>query len=147
EQFAVSDIGDLVTAFRFIHVVSGNEHGQPAGSERMDLIPEFAPCFRIDACRRLVQKQQLRARQRAGAKRETLFPTPGKFSRELFFPAVETETLDRGAGGCDGLLNTINTANKFEILPHRKVLVETETLGHVTDLLLDLVGFATDVVA
>ena len=38
----------------------------------MDLLPEFAPRFWIDACRRLIEQEEFRRRKDAGAKRKTL---------------------------------------------------------------------------
>jgi hypothetical protein len=34
----------------------GDEHGEALGSERMDLVPELPPRFRIDAGGRLVEQ-------------------------------------------------------------------------------------------
>ena len=76
-QLAVGDVRDLVTALGLVHVVGGDEYGEPFGGERVDLVPELAPRFWIDAGRRLVEQQELRARQRAGAEREPLLPAAG----------------------------------------------------------------------
>jgi hypothetical protein len=63
---AVGDVSDLVTALGFVHVVGRDQHGEPFGCERVDLVPEIAPRLRIDTGRRLVQQQQLWTGQRAG---------------------------------------------------------------------------------
>ena len=61
EQFALGNVSEPVAAFGFIHVVRGDEEGQPLGGELMNLLPEIAARFRIDARRRLVEQQQFRA--------------------------------------------------------------------------------------
>ena len=94
---AVGDIGDLVAALRLVHVMGGDQHGQPVGRQRMDLVPEIAPRFWVDAGGRLVQQQQLRIGQRAGAEREALLPAAGEFAGELLLAAVEAEPLDHVA--------------------------------------------------
>jgi hypothetical protein len=55
--------------------VGGDEHGDALGSETVDLVPELAPRLGIDAGGRLVEEQQARLRQDAGAEREPLLPT------------------------------------------------------------------------
>src|SRR5262249_27111817 len=67
EQLAEGDVSDLMTPLGFIHVVRGYEHRQSVGGEGMNLVPKLAPCLRIDPRGGLVEKQQLRAWQRAGA--------------------------------------------------------------------------------
>src|SRR5438477_11910550 len=55
EQFALGNISQPLAAFSFVHVVSGDKERQRLGGELMNLLPEIATCFWIDACRRLVQ--------------------------------------------------------------------------------------------
>ena len=99
QQIAIGDIGDLVTALGLVHVMGGDQHGQPVGGERVDLVPEIAPRLGIDAGGRLVEQQQLRARQRAGAEREPLLPAAGEFAGELLLAAGKAEPLDHVARG------------------------------------------------
>ena len=47
-------------ALGFIHVVRRDEHGDALRRQRVDLVPEIAPRFRIDARRRLVEEQHPR---------------------------------------------------------------------------------------
>ena len=144
---AVGDIGDLVTALGLVHVVGGDQHGEAIGRERMDLVPEIAPRLGIDAGGRLVQQQQLRIGQRAGAERQPLLPAAGQFAGELFLAALKADAVDHVARGPAGIGQAVEPRDEFEVLPHRKVLVQAEALRHVADLALDLVGVAADVVA
>ena len=91
QQMAVGDIGDLVAALGLVHVVGRDQHGQPFGGERMDLVPEIAPRLGIDAGGRLVQQQQLRIGQRAGAERQPLLPAAGELAGELLLAAVQAD--------------------------------------------------------
>ena len=99
QQMAIGDIGDLVTALGLVHVMGRDQHGQPFGRERMDLVPEIAPRLGIDAGGRLVQQQQLRIGQRAGAERQPLLPAAGELAGELLLAAVEADALDHVARG------------------------------------------------
>jgi hypothetical protein len=54
-----------MAALRFIHVVGRDKDGEAFGGERMNLIPELAPCLGVDACGGLVEQQKLWAWQSA----------------------------------------------------------------------------------
>ena len=47
---------DAIAVFRFVHVVRGHQHGRAGGGRVVDQLPELSPRDRIDAARRLVQK-------------------------------------------------------------------------------------------
>ena len=110
QQFAVGDVGDLVAALGLVHVVGRDQHGEPVGGERVDLVPELAPRLGIDAGGRLVEQQQLRARQRAGAERQPLLPAARQFAGDLLLAAGEAEPLDRRARGGGRLGEAVDAA-------------------------------------
>ena len=56
QQVSVGDIGDLVAALGLVHVMGGDQYREPSRGERVDLVPEIPPRFRIDAGGRLVQQ-------------------------------------------------------------------------------------------
>ena len=145
QQFARRDIGDLVTALGFVHVMGRHQHGEAFGGERMDFVPELAPRLGIDAGGRLVEQEQLRIGQRAGAERKPLLPAAGEGARELFLAAGEPEPFDHRARGGARIGHAVDAADEFEIFPHRQVVVQAEALGHVADVALDLVRFGADV--
>ena len=147
QQFAVGDVGDLVAALGLVHVVGRDQHREALGGERVDLVPELAPRLRIDAGGRLVEQQQFRARQRAGAERQPLLPAAGQLAGELLLAAGQAEPFDGGARCGDRLRDAVDAADELEILAHRQVLIQAEALRHVADLALDLVGLGADVVA
>ena len=147
QQFAIGDIGDLVTALGLVHVVGGDQHGEAVSGETVNLVPEFAPRLGIDARGRLVEQQQLRAWQRAGAERQPLLPAAGQIAGELLLAAGQSQPLDRRARGGDRLCDAVDAGDEFHILAHRKVFIKAEALRHVADLQLDLVGLGADVVA
>ena len=102
----------------------------------MDLVPEIAPRLGIDAGGRLVQQQQLRIGQRAGAERQALLPAAGEFAGELLFAAIEAEPLDHLARGASRIAHAIKPRDEFQIFAHRQILVQAEALRHVADLAL-----------
>ena len=77
-----------MAALGFVHVMRGDEKGEPLGGELMDLFPKIAPRLRIDARGRLVEQEQLRLVNEAGGEREPLFPAAGKLAGELLLPAA-----------------------------------------------------------
>src|SRR2546421_9801376 len=97
QQHAIGNIGDLVTALGLVHVMGGDQDGEALRRERVDLVPEFPPRLRIDACRRLVKQEELWARKGAGTERKPLLPAPGKLAPELALPAPSPQPLDHGA--------------------------------------------------
>ena len=147
QQHAVGDVGDLVAALGLVHVVGGDQHREPVGRERVDLVPELAPRLGIDARGRLVEQEQLRVRQGAGAEREPLLPAARELAGKLLLAAREPEPLDHRARRRGRLRQPVKARDEFQVLAHREVLVEAEALGHVADMALDLVGLGADVVA
>src|SRR5262245_20494674 len=135
-----------MTPLGFIHVVCGHKHRQSVSRERVDFVPKLPSCLRIDPGGGLVEEQQLRAWQRAGAECQPLLPPTREFSRELLFPPCETKPLDRTACSGSWLINAVDPADELKVLAHREILIEAEALRHVANVTLDLVGFSADVV-
>ena len=147
EQGAIGDIGDLVAALGLVHVVGGDQHGEPLRRQRMDLVPEVAPRLGIDARRGLVQQQEIRLGQDAGAQRQPLLPAPRKLPRQLILAARKAKPRDGLAGGCARIGHAIDAPDKFEILADGEVLIKREALGHVAHPPLDEMALGEDVVA
>src|SRR5262249_38222680 len=96
---------------------------------------------------RLVEQQELRVRQRAGAERQALLPAAGELACELLLAALEPEPLDHLARRPQRIGNAIETRHELQIFADGEVLIEAEALGHVADVALDLIGVTADVVA
>ena len=94
EQFAFGNISQSLAALGFIHVMRGNEKGEPLRGQLMNFFPEIAARFRIDTGGGLVQQQQFRSVNEAGRERETLFPAAGKLAGKLLFALGQPEFLD-----------------------------------------------------
>src|SRR6202790_5505878 len=143
----IGDIGDLVTAFGLVHVMGGDQYGQPLRRQRVDLVPEIAPPLGSEAAGRLAQEQKWRMGKGAGAERQPLLPAAGKFAGELLFAPAKPEPLDHVARGAARVAHAIEPRDEFQVFAHRQILVQRKALRHVADLALDLVGVAADVVA
>src|SRR5258708_3059070 len=78
EQASVGDVGESVTALRFIHVMRADQRGQSSCGEIVDLVPELAPRLGIDSRRRFVEQKHLRVMNPARGRRQPLLPTPGQ---------------------------------------------------------------------
>src|SRR5262249_39013218 len=147
EQRPGGDVGALVAALGFVHVVRGDEAREAVPRERMDLVPELASRLRIDARGRLVEEEKLRVRQRTGPERKPLFPTTRELAGKLRLATLESEPLDHRARRRRRVGNTVEACDEFQVLAHRKILVEAEALRHVAYVTLDLVRLGADVVA
>ena len=56
QHLAEGDIRYLVAALGFVHVMRGDEDGETAGGEFVNLAPEIAPRLRIDARGRFIEQ-------------------------------------------------------------------------------------------
>ena len=137
-----------MAALGLVHVVRGDQHGQAARGERVDLVPEIAARLRIDAGGRFVEQQQLAAR---GSGRR---PAPAAASsrrrvrrRADAARAREAEPVERRIDLRPRSAMPYIRATKSQILADGQVLVEAEPLRHVADVPLDRLGLADDVVA
>ena len=130
-----------MAALGLVHVVGGDEHGDAFGGELVDLVPELAPRLGIDAGGRLVEQQQLRLRQDAGAERQPLLPAARQLAGELVGASREPEPPDGLGRRPPRVRHAIDARHEFEILADRQVVVEAEALRHVADVALDLVGW------
>ena len=143
QQFAVGDVGQLVAAYRFIHVVGADQHGNAAASQALQFVPEIAARLGIDAGGGLVEQQQLAdscSMQAASAMR--CFHPPESSAGELLGAAGETQIVERllaprragwGAGTC---------GRRSRGSPDGEVVPEGEPLRHVADIALDFRAFA-----
>ena len=147
QQLAVGNIVDAVTAFGLVHVMGRDQHRQPVGGARMDLVPELAPRFRIDPGRRLVEQQQLGLVHDAGCQRQPLLPAARQRPRHLPPPREEPEILQRVADMPARRPHAVEPGDKGQVLLDRQILVEREFLRHVADFALDLQRLGADVVA
>ena len=76
------DRDQLVEAFRLFHIGGRYQHGhgRPIGADLRDQLPELAARERIDACRRLVEDQQIGIVHQRAAETELLLHAAGKLA-------------------------------------------------------------------
>ena len=130
-----------MASLRFVHVMGGDEKGQALAGELMDLFPEIAPRLGVDAGRRFVQQQQLRA---GGSGRP---PAPGAVSNRRkagrpvgFAPVPRPSRSMLSAHGLAAVVDGIDAGHEIEVFLDRQIFPKAEMLRHVADLALD--GFA-----
>ena len=61
--------------------------------------------------------------------------------------SVKPEPHDHGPGSASGISKAMDARDELKVLANRKILVQAESLGHVSDPALDRVGGGTDVKA
>ena len=112
QKLAAREIADFMAAFRLVHVMRADQHGHPAGGETVDLVPELAPRFGIDARGGLVEQEQPRRVQHAGGKREALLPAAGQLARELTGALSEAKPLERLADRPSGFRHAVQAGDE-----------------------------------
>ena len=90
-DFAVVDVGNMAAAFRLIHVMRCDKKRHSLPAKVKQLIPQGAPCHRVDACRRLIKKQDFRPVNQRTTERQPLLPAAGEFPRQPM--TVESQLL------------------------------------------------------
>ena len=80
-----------MAALGLVHVVGRDQHGDAFRRQPVDLVPEGAPGFRVDAGGRLIKQQQFRFVQHAGRKGQALLPAARKRSGQLVLAAGKPE--------------------------------------------------------
>ena len=88
DHFAVIDDGDAIAqAFRFIHVMGGQENGSSIGAQVAQYFPELPARLGIEAGRRFIEEQELRIADEGGGDGEALLLPAGEFAdpRASFF--------------------------------------------------------------
>ena len=147
EQFAFGNISKPLATFGLVHVMRCDEKGQALRTELMNFFPKVAPRFWIDTGSRLIEQQQFGPMNETSRKRESLFPSPGKLTRELLPAFRQPEFFDAFPHRLSAILHAIHARDEIEIFFNAQVLPETEPLRHVTDLALDRFAFSDHVVA
>ena len=147
EQPSFEDVREAVAALGLVHVMGRDEHGDALSGQLVDLVPEVAARLRIDARRRFVQQQQLRAVQHARGESEPLLPAAGELARKLVAARAEPEPVDRRPHDLRAFGNPVHSRDEIEVLADGQVFPQRKALRHVADLALDRVGLADHVEA
>ena len=148
DQLRVVNVADVRAAFRFVHVMSGDEKRHPLAGELEKQIPQLAPRDRIDTGRRFVEKQHRRFVHERARHRQALSPAAGKESRAAIEVRLEMRDRDKivAAPFQFAVGKAVKFAGENEVLVHGQLVVEGKFLRHVTDHLLGRLAFACDIV-
>ena len=96
DQRTSVDDGDAVgECIRFVQVLRGQQHGRPFGGDGADDVPDLPPTARVEAGRRLVEKQQVGSDDKACGDVEA---PPHAAGERLDLPAAglaETERVEQ----------------------------------------------------
>ena len=147
QQFAASDEGQAMAALGFVHVMGGDEEGQAAGGEKVDLLPEIAAGLGVHAGGGFVQQKEFRPVNQAGGQGQTLLPAAGKLAGQLLLALRQAQALDAFPHRLAPILDSIHAGHEVEVFPDAQVLVKAEALRHVADLALDVFAVGDDIVS
>src|SRR5436309_243044 len=131
---AVVDHGDAVRdAVGFVHVMRREKHRDPLDLvEVADEGPHLIAALRIEAERRLVEKQHLGGVQQPAGDLEAAFHATGKCLHQIVAPVPQLEHLEQRLGPPppDVPRHVIQHAVDVQVLPRRELAVETRILEH-----------------
>src|SRR5205823_3410569 len=91
------------------------------GCKIVDVLPEIAARFRIDACRRFVEQKQLRRMEETCSKRKALLPSARQRAGELRATRGETQSLERGLDGLSAIMNSVHPSDEIQVFFDRQV--------------------------
>ena len=144
---AIGEVDDAIAAFRFVHVVGGNQNGHAFEGEVVDFVPEVPPGLRVHACRGLIQQEELWIVHRDGCQCEALLPATRKCACQLALAIGQTQLFECLVHGFAQVRQAVEARHEFEVFADGHVAPEREFLGHVAGLLPDQCGVALDVIA
>ena len=141
-QLAGDHESQPIALLGLFEIVRGDEDRRAVVGELVDHRPEGAARNRVHAGGRLVQKQHARLVHDGRAEGHALLPATGQTSRELSALALEAGELEHPALArlADLARHLVDAREKVEVLVDREVVVERELLGHVAELLADVLG-------
>ncbi len=149
EQFGHVDVTDVGTAFRFVHVMRGDQERDTLGRQLEEKIPQLATCHGINAGGRLVEEEHFRFVDQRTGQCETLLPTAGQRAGQLMNATIQRGHLHhRLTARCEPIaLESVDPAIELEVLQHGQVGVQAELLRHVSDATFDQLGVVPHVMA
>ena len=138
---AVGNVSKAVAAFRFIHVVRGDQYRDASSREAVNFLPEITPCFRVDASSRFIKQQKFRLVQQARGQRQSLLPAAGKTASQLFAPTGKAKVFQRLIDHLAAISHAEHAGDEIEVFTNAQVVPQRKLLRHVADLPLDCRAF------
>src|SRR4029450_13823389 len=115
EQSTLRNIGQPMTALGLVHVMCGDEKGEPSSGQAMNLFPEIAPCFRIESRGRFVEQEQFRLMNETRGQRGALLPPAGQLAGQLVSAIRQTELREAFFDYRAPVLELVHTRDEIEI--------------------------------
>ena len=127
-------------AFRFVHVVRGDEKSHAVAGKLEQQVPQLAPRHRVNACRWFVQEQHGRMVHERTGHSQALPPAageqPGAPAQVGFQVRQRDQLIVALLKPCAA--QAVKAAIKLEVLVRRQLVIERELLRHVANETLDL---------
>src|SRR5262245_45406989 len=122
-------------ALRLIHVVRGDEEGDPLGAEIKEQIPQSPPRHGVNAGSRLVEINDLRVVEHRAAQCQTLLPASRELTCKAFFVRLDGIAVH---GLFDLVLSfatpeAVDLCVETKVLKNGEIVVEGELLAHIAD--------------
>ena len=147
DELGVIKIADAAAALGFVHVMGGDEKGDPLAGEEENEVPEGAAGDGVDAGGGFIEEDDFGGVDDGAGEGEALFPAAGELAGaavEVGGDGGEGDDIGEAAGVAVGG-EAVDSGVEFDVFADGEVFVEAEALGHVTDALADLGGVLADV--
>ncbi|OHB78010.1 MAG: hypothetical protein A2W31_17890 [Planctomycetes bacterium RBG_16_64_10] len=142
------DIPDVGTAFRLVHVVSGDEQRHAPAGQFKQQIPQLPPRHRVDAGGRFVQEHDFRLMDQCAGQGQALLPAARQGVGQLVDVAGQRRQLQDGGGALAeaGGVEPIDAAIELDVFADRQIGIQAESLRHVADSTFDGFRIGADAV-
>ncbi len=85
--------------------------------------------------------------QHTGCQCQPLFPAAGQRAGQLVLPGLQAQLLQSLLYPLPALRHAIDPGNKIEVFPQAQIIIQPETLCHITNVSLDIGSLPDDVIA
>ena len=127
------DERDAIAILGLVEKMRGHHHRDAALHERIYVRPKFATRQRIDARRRLVEKENWRLVHDRAGERQSLLIAGRQGSGVCFHVPLQTERLRHALNGAPAAraVEPVDPREELEVLGDAEVTIERELLRHV----------------
>jgi hypothetical protein len=134
-ELTVRDESHVIAVLGLRHVLRRHQQGPPLVAKRLELVPDRLSQHRVDAGRRFVDEQDVRAvDQRTGELEPALHPA-GQVARQPMTHVPQVDDLERAPDEPSTLerSDAVQGGHESDVLLGRQILVQAEQLRHVRD--------------
>src|SRR5262249_54517863 len=135
----------LCTLQPLLQVMRGHKHSLSAGDKCMQPFSQQLCGFEVQACKRLVQQQNLRIMQRCARNRQALLHTTGESLHRSQRTPVQPDPADRLVNSIVSIAETIKAGEELQIFESSEISVKVAAVRNKSQLLTSSFGILQDI--